>query len=162
VTGDRWWPIALGGVLVITVVANAALFWTATRGEGPAVERDYYRRAVAWDSTLAERDRSAALGWRLSAALSPPDSGWSSFDVAAVDGQGAPVAGARARVEGFAIAHSSLQLDAPLAELRPGGYAVRLAVTRLEWHEFRITLERGVERYAARVRCLPGQACQVL
>jgi nitrogen fixation protein FixH len=161
VKGDRWWPIALGGVLAITIVANAVLFWVATRGEGPAVERDYYRRAVRWDSTLAEQQRSAALGWRVTATLSPPGGAVAWLTVAVSDAAGAPVEGARARVEGFAVAHQSLQLDAPLREVRPGAYGVGLAVTRTEWHEFRITLERGVQRFVVRVRCLPGQACHV-
>lgn len=159
--GDRLWPLALVGVLALTVGANVVIYWVANRGEGPAVERDYYRRAVAWDSTLAEQARSRALGWRVSAALSTPDDERSTLDLTVVDAQGAPVSGARVRVEGFAVAHARLRLDAPLGEVSTGRYAVRLAVTRTEWHEFRLTVERDAARYAARLRCLPGEACRV-
>ena len=159
--GDRLWPLSLVAVLGLTVGANAVLFWAANRGEGPSVEHDYYRRAVAWDSTLAEEARSRALGWRISAALSPPADGRGTLDLTVVDAQGAPVTGARVHVEGFAIAHSHLRLDAPMAEIGAGRYAVRLSVTRREWHEFRFSVARETARFAARVRCLPGEACQV-
>lgn len=159
--GDRLWPLALVAVLALTVGANVVIYWVANRGEGPAVERDYYRRAVAWDSTLAEQARSRALGWRVAAALSPPAAGHGTLDLTVVDAQGAPVSGARVRVEGFAVAHSGLRLDAPLNETGPGRYGVRLAVARTEWHEFRLTVERDAARYAARLRCLPGEACRI-
>lgn len=159
--GDRLWPLAIVGVLGLTVGANVALYWAANRGEGPSVERDYYRRAVAWDSTLAEQARSSALGWRIAGSLSPPSDGQGTLDLTVTDAQGAPVSGARVRVEGFAIAHSRLRLDAPLNEVGTGRYAVRLAVARTEWHEFRLTVEREPARFAARLRCLPGEACRV-
>jgi nitrogen fixation protein FixH len=161
VKGDRLWPLALVAVLALTVGANVVIYWVANRGEGPAVERDYYRRAVAWDSTLAEQARSRALGWRVAAALSPPAEGHGTLDLVVADAQGAPVSGARVHVEGFAVAHSGLRLDAPLNEVGTGRYAVRLAVTRTEWHEFRLTVERDTVRFAARLRCLPGEACRV-
>jgi nitrogen fixation protein FixH len=161
VKGDRLWPLALVAVLAVTVGANAVLFWVANRGEGPSVERDYYRRAVACDSTLAERARSRALGWRVAAALSPPAAGQGTLDLTVTDADGAPVSGARVRVEGVAIAHARLRLDAPLSEVGAGRYAVRLAVERTEWHEFRLTVERDPARFAARLRCLPGEACRV-
>jgi len=161
VKGDRLWPLAIVGVLGLTVGANAVVYWVANRGEGPSVETDYYRRAVQWDSTLAEQARSRALGWRIAASLSPPADGRGQLDLTVVDAQGAPVAGARVHVEGFAIAHSHLQLDAPLAEVAAGHYAVRLAVTHVEWHEFRFIVARDTARFAARVRCLPGQECRV-
>jgi len=161
VKGDRLWPIGVVAVLRLTIGANAVLFWVANRGEGPSVERDYYRRAVAWDSTLAEQARSRALGWHVTASLTSPADGRSTLDCTVVDAQGAPVAGAQVHVEGFAIAHSTLRFDAPLNEVAGGHYAVRLPVDRTEWHELRFTVARENDRFGARVRCLPGQECRV-
>lgn len=158
--GDRLWPLAIVGVLGLTVGANAVIYWVANRGEGPSVESDYYRRAVQWDSTLAEEARSRALGWRIAASLSPPSGGFGRLDFTVADAQGAPVAGARVHVEGFAIAHAHLALDAPLDEVSAGHYAVRLAVPHTEWHEFRFIVARDTARFSARVRCLPGEGCR--
>ena len=58
------WPWAIAAVLGLTVVANIML-WRAANAPGTNdLEPDYYRRAIAWDSTQAARVRSARLGWR--------------------------------------------------------------------------------------------------
>ena len=60
------WPIAIAGVLGGTVAANAFILVEANRGN-VAIEPDYYRKAVAWDSTLAQAGRNAQLAWRITA-----------------------------------------------------------------------------------------------
>ena len=158
--GDRLWPIGLVAVLGITVLANVALFWYAGRGDGAGVEPDYYRRALAWDSTMAAEAASDALGWRLAATLAVPEGRRGTFGVELRDSTGAPVTGATVRVEGFAIAHSTARFDATLTESSAGRYTLGVPVTRVEWHEFRLAAVRGRERFLARLRCLPGQGCQ--
>lgn len=79
--GARWWPIAVGLVLGVTVLANVAVYWTANHDPSFAVEPDYYRRAVEWDSTVARERRSAALGWMVDARLAPPEDGQAALRV---------------------------------------------------------------------------------
>jgi nitrogen fixation protein FixH len=159
VKGDRLWPAALVGVLAVTILANVALFWYAGRGDGAGVEPDYYRRALAWDSTMAAETASRALGWRLTASLSAPEGTGGTLTVELRDASGAMVAGAAVRVQGFAIARSTTRFDAALAEAPAGRYTLAVPLARVEWHEFRLAAVRGQERYLARLRCLPGQAC---
>jgi hypothetical protein len=153
------WPIALGVVLALTIAGNVFVYHLATRRDALAIEPDYYRKAVAWDSTQAVSARSRALGWRLSAALGAPVTGRAPFAAALADSTGAPVAGARVRVEVFAVARAEERLDTALAEAAPGRYGLRLPVAGAEWHEVRVTADRAGDHFVLRLRCLPGGPC---
>ena len=54
---SRLWPWAIGAVLLITVAANLALFHVAGSDPSFVIEPDYYAKAVAWDSTMAQTRR---------------------------------------------------------------------------------------------------------
>ena len=153
------WPLALGAVLALTIAANAFVYYLATQGDARAIEPDYYRKAVAWDSTQAVAARSRALRWRLTALLGPAGRGAAPFAVALSDDAGAPVTGALVRVEVFAVARADERFDAALAETAPGRYAIALPVARAEWHEVRLTADRAGEHFVLRLRCLPGGPC---
>lgn len=155
----RRWPLALALVLVLTIAGNVVVYVLANRPDSLAIEPDYYRKAVAWDSTRAVEARSRALGWRLTASLAAPSGARALFEALVADSTGAPLAGARVRVEVFAIARADERLLAALAEAAPGRYTLALPVTRAEWHEVRLTAERAGDRFVARLRCLPGGPC---
>jgi hypothetical protein len=67
--GAKLWPIAVVSVLAVTVAANVVLLVQAGDPDAAGIEPDYYRRAVAWDSTLAQERRNISLGWQLAAEL---------------------------------------------------------------------------------------------
>jgi hypothetical protein len=157
---ERRWPLALAAVLVLAAAGNGVAIWLAYRDGAPAVEPDYYRRALAWDSSVAAAARGRALGWRLAVTLAAP-APRSALEVAVRDSAGAAVAGAVVRAEGFAVARAAVVIDTVLAEAGPGRYLGALSVARAEWHEFRFTVGRGEDRFVARVRCLPGRECIV-
>jgi hypothetical protein len=152
----RRWPIALGLVLALTIGANVLVYHLATRRDALAMEPDYYRKAVAWDSTQAVAARSRALGWRLTATLAGSATGPARFVATLSDRAGAAVAGARVRVEIFAVARADERRDTVLAEVEPGRYALALPAVPAEWHEVRLSADRASERYVQRLRCLPG------
>jgi hypothetical protein len=156
---ERRWPLGLALVLFLTVAGNAFVYYEANRGDALAIEPDYYRKAVAWDSAQALEARSRALGWRVDAALSAPDAGRATFIALLADRDGVPLAGARVRVEVFAVARGGRREDTTLAETAPGRYALTLPVARAEWHEVRVVADRGADRFARRLRCLPGSPC---
>jgi hypothetical protein len=121
-----WWPAAVIGVLAATVVANAFLLYEASGPGAAVVEPDYYRKAVAWDSTLAQQARDQALGWRLTATLGPLDArGVSRLFVTLADAGGRPLAGAAIRVEAVHNRDAGHPRHAVLAAV-PGGYGVDL------------------------------------
>ena len=157
---ETWWPIGLASALGLTVAANVVMVMASARGDGAAVLPDYYRRAVAWDSSEAARTRSAALGWRLTARLDAPSGGTSVFTLALADSAGARVSGARVRLEGFALARSGETHAAWRLEEAGAVYAARLPVRRAEWYEMEVTAVSGGARFVATLRCLPGQACR--
>jgi hypothetical protein len=157
---EQWWPIGLVLTLAITVALNIVLMIAANAGDGAAVEPDYYRRAVAWDSSKAEEARSRSLGWTMTATLDGPASAGESMHLTIADASGAPIGGARVRVQGFALARSAAtRTDLVLTEA-DGAYRALLQSGRVEWYEFHVTVDRGGSRFVATLRCLPGQVCR--
>ena len=94
-----WWPIAIVGVLAVTVGANVALMVAARDPNAYVVEPDYYRKAVNWDSTMAQARASVALGWQVDAALRDWTPAGTPLRVQLADSTGAPLTGAAVRVE---------------------------------------------------------------
>lgn len=89
------WPIAIVAVLALTVGANAWILYVANRDpNGAALESDYYRKAVAFDSTLVQARRDSVLGWQLAATPGPYRPGGTAVRVALHDRFGKPLAGA--------------------------------------------------------------------
>jgi nitrogen fixation protein FixH len=96
----RLWPIAIVAVLAVTVGANVLLLWQASGPDAAVIEPNYYARAVAWDSTLAERAHDEALGWHLEATLGAPGQA------------GIPIAVWLTDANHAAIAHAVIALEA--------------------------------------------------
>ena len=68
------WPIYLGGLLAMSIVACGVLVWVATRPDSPRPIRGYYEAARSWDADEAVEDASRQLGWtvRYDAAVRRP------------------------------------------------------------------------------------------
>jgi len=58
-----FWPIAVVGVLMLSLVICGTTLYFAATDASFSVESNYYARAVAWDEHMAEQRRSDALGW---------------------------------------------------------------------------------------------------
>ena len=63
------WPIGVAVILGTTVVANLVVMRLANNDPAFAIEPDYYKKAVAFDSTFAEERRSLELGWTATSTL---------------------------------------------------------------------------------------------
>ncbi|MBM4187760.1 MAG: hypothetical protein FJ206_10680 [Gemmatimonadetes bacterium] len=148
--GSRLWPLAIVAVLGLTVGANGYLLIRANDDPMP-LERDYYRKAVAWDSTMAQARRNLSLGWRLSAALSAEG----NLEAILADGQGNPITDAIVTVDAFPIAFEDGEASGVLATRSPG-YATSLTLRRPGLHEFRFAVTRGEERFTATLRGAAG------
>jgi len=57
------WPIYLGSLLAMSVIACGALVWVATRPDTPRPIKGYYEAARAWDADEAVAEASRQLGW---------------------------------------------------------------------------------------------------
>lgn len=150
--GARLWPLAIVAVLGITVAANAVLLYEAGGRHEAAIEPDYYRKAIAWDSTLAQRDRDAALGWRLDADLGARRPGGTPLTVRLTDARGVRLAGARITVEAVPNAEGAHRLDAVLRETPHGDYAAPLPLDHRGLWELRFDVAQGGQRFTATLR----------
>ncbi len=147
------WPVALVGVLAVTVIANVALLRLASDPDAGALEPDAYARAVAWDSLAAERDASRELGWSAVASLEPAGE-HAAIRVRLRDRGGEPVSGALVRVEairnGRARRFTSTLAPGPG---EPGGtYVAMMPMAGPGLWELRLRADRGAERFTVSLR----------
>ena len=145
----KLWPVAIAGVLAITVGANLALLHWASAPDAAAIEPDYYRKAVAWDSTMAERAHDATLGWRLDATLGAPGPAGAPLEIRITDAAGAALRGGTVTVEAIHNAEPVRRPPVTLRETRPGFYSGVLPHARRGLWELRVEVRREGERFAA-------------
>jgi len=144
-----WWPIGLAGVLAATVAANIWVAVLANDDPSFAIEPDYYRKAVAWDTTLAQARHNALLGWRLTPGMSAIASDGSSLLSARLtDSTGSAISGAVIRVSALAVARASDVHDMTLTpSAGTGNYAVRFDARRAGEWELRFDATLGAEHF---------------
>ncbi len=144
------WPVAIVAALTVTAGANGYLLYRATETAAP-LESDYYRKAVAWDSTMAQARSNELLGWRVTASVAPDG----RVVARIVDRAGHPILGATVHVEGFPIAHADGGITAVL--LPTGlGYEGLVPLRYGSLHELRFEVAAGGERFTSMLRGSPG------
>jgi nitrogen fixation protein FixH len=149
----RLWPWALGSVLAVTMAGNIWVMRLAGADASFAVEPDYYRKAVDWDSTMAQSGRNTALGWDLDAKLAPPGAdGHSRVTVVLRDVDGAPLDDAVIRLEATHNAQARRVLEATLQATGDGTYHALLPDARRGIWELRFEATRGADRFTASLR----------
>ena len=122
-----WWPIGITVVLATTVAANIWVAKIASDDPSFAIEQDYYQKAVAWDSTLAQGARNARLGWRLTPALgSIGSTGRLRLSAKLTDSTGAPISAATVRVSALQVARANQVHEATLAAVGDGEYDAQI------------------------------------
>jgi hypothetical protein len=148
------WPIGIATILLLTVAANVWVFVVAGDDPSFAIEPDYYAKAVAWDSTLAQARRNETLRWQLApklAGFSPRDG--AQLSVSLTDSAGQPISGATIKVFALFNARAANVLASTL-HADSAGYSTRLAVNhRGEW-ELRFDVRRGDDHFTADVRVI--------
>jgi nitrogen fixation protein FixH len=153
VKAAKLWPIAIVGVLALTVGLNVVVFWAASDPDAEAVEPDYYRKAVDWDRTLAQRRHDADLGWTLDAAIAPlAADGSGELRMNLADRSGGPISGAEVRIEAIHNAVAAHPLVAEAVTGTDGVAIVRLPLRRRGIWELRCDVTRGAEHFTATLR----------
>ena len=143
------WPLFIVGLLALQILFGIFFVWRATSDPSFAVEEDYYRKAVNWEETQAQRSRNQALGWSVDERLVPPPvlGGKPTLEVTLTDAEGQPISGATVEVETFHNVRASAVLRAVLVEREPGVYAAEMAMTRPGLWEIRTTVDHAGERF---------------
>ncbi len=143
-TRAAWfWPAAVVGMLALNVIGTLVFMWAASDEEANTVEPDYYRKAVAWDSTAAARQRAVDLGWSLEASIGPlAADGQADVVVRLLDRDGAPVEGVTLSLVAIHNAHARHPLTAALPAVAPGRFERRLPVRWAGRWELRLEVRR--------------------
>jgi len=144
------WPVAIVLVLVLTVAANAYLYWKASDPNGMAMEPDYYRKAVAWDSTRALERDSDALGWRLEARLAHAAGG--QVEAWLTDAAGAPLIAAHVELDAIHNLSGGAFQHAALVERAPGVYLAALPLVHDGLWELRFDVRRAGRHFTRTLR----------
>ncbi|HEX6050040.1 MAG TPA: FixH family protein [Gemmatimonadaceae bacterium] len=143
-----WWPIGVAAILATTVAANIWVMMIASDDPSFAIEEDYYRKALAWDTTLAQAARNTALGWHLTPAMGPIASdGRAVLTAQLMDSLGAVIPNAVVKVSALPVARATEVREATLVADDAGTYAARLDARRPGQWELRFDATVGTERF---------------
>lgn len=153
------WPIGITAILGATVAANLFVMRLASNDPAFAVEPDYYRKAVQYDSTMAQERRNLALGWQATTVLDSVTAGTATrVRIQLHDAGAAPVTGATVSLMARFNARANDTLTATLMEGAPGNYITTLPIrTPGEW-EVRIDAVRDSARYTTSQRVVAVRA----
>lgn len=148
----RGWPIAVVVVLTLVVLLNVWVAFIANDDPSFAIEPNYYAKAVAWDSTLAQQRRNAALGWTLTSTLDAFARGaGATLHVRLIDSAGKPIPAATIGVSALYNARAATVYTATM-RADGDGYVTTLPVAHAGQWEFRFDVVRGGERFTSDVR----------
>jgi len=136
-----FWIAFVIALLAGNAVAMGVLL--AESGDPSArVMPDYYRRAVAWDQSMADSQASADLGWAASARLVGGE-----LEVTIAGADGAPVD--RAAVTAT-VRHRSVATGATVTlQGGAGRYTARIAAAQPGLYVVDLVATRGAERFVS-------------
>lgn len=150
------WPIGVVAILVATVASNISVIVLTRDDPSFAVEPDYYRKAVAWDSTQQRVAQSDALHWRLSAHVSAPDgegvAGSRTLTIDLTDNAGAVVRNATLSGSLLHVARANDVQRVAFTENEAGQYVVTVPMPRDGIWELRLAAQRQTDRFQETVR----------
>lgn len=147
------WPIGVALILSATVAANIVVMQIANDDPSFAVEPDYYRKAVNFDSTMAQERANLSLGWGIQTQIdSIGDGTHTRLTVQLRDASSSPLPGAHVAVMARHNARANDTLTAVLTEEAPGTYAARLPIARAGEWEVRVDATHGSQRFSASSR----------
>jgi hypothetical protein len=153
VISDYRWPIYLGGLLTMSVVACGVLVYVATRPNAPRPIKGYYESARAWDADEAVAEASRRLGWSVRYEVPSDVPHFAGMprpvDVHVLDRDGKPVTGLTGRLFAFRSSDTRLNQTGVLTELpqRPGSYRTLVVVDVPGAWELRIDAKQESLRF---------------
>jgi len=143
------WPLYLGGILAMAVVAQGVLVYVATRPDAPRPIRDYYQKSLEWDADAAVLAASRQLGWTVRFDL-PTDTPHTPgmprpVDVIVADRDGAPVGQLSGQLQALRPADDRLGQAADLTAIphRAGTYRTLLRLDQPGLWILRLDLRQG-------------------
>ena len=152
-SAKRWaaivWPGLVIGLLAMQVLMCLIAFSFATGDPSHAIEPDYYKKALNWDQTQAQKRAMAALGWSVAVSqveLRP--TGERVLRFALHDKRGAAVSGATVTADYFHHARANQRETLSTTAVADGEYDAAIRMDRVGIWEFRITARLAGETWS--------------
>ncbi|MEY4546861.1 MAG: hypothetical protein RL685_3056 [Pseudomonadota bacterium] len=149
----RLWAWVPGLLLTALLGTQLTVLHSVLDDPSFALEPDYYRKAVAWDSQRVLARESQALGWHPTLHAQPGIHATDlQLEVQLRDAKGDPLAGALLHVRAFANARAARVFETSLVETTPGIYTGKVPSSVLGLWELRLEATRGTDRFATVLR----------
>jgi nitrogen fixation protein FixH len=142
------WPIGIALILGGTVAGNLIMMRVANDDPSMAIEPDYYKKAVDFDSTMAQERRSNALGWTAVSSMDSIVNGRPTrVHVRLRDASGASVSDATVQVTALFNARANDLQSGSLQRETDSSYSVPLNIRFPGEWEVRVDAVRGSEHF---------------
>lgn len=147
------WPIGVIVILAASMAANILMMRIANDDPSFAVEPDYYRKAVLYDSTLAQTHRNLDLGWGVQAFADSIARGRPTrLRVVLRDERAQPLLGAVVDATVLFNARANDLATATLTDEGAGVYSATFPInTPGEW-EVRVNVTRDTSHFTSSTR----------
>lgn len=145
-----YWPLFIVALLLLPVVFGGWLAWEATHDPTLSIEKDYYKKAIAWDAQMAQQRASGELGWQTTVAAGPPIQvgGSAPVSVQLRDRTGKPVDGAKVTVQLLHNRDPQHPLRAGLLQESAGLYRADVVFKNAGWYQLDGTATLGSEVFS--------------
>lgn len=142
-----FWPALVIGLLAGQVVLVLVMAYLAVSDHSFAVEPDYYRQALRWNSEISQQQANRRLGWSVLVEVAEQADVLQQRDVRCVitDRAGQPVEDARVEVVAFPHVRGNERQVLRLTGLEAGRYGATVRMAQGGLWEFRITASRGAD-----------------
>lgn len=147
------WPIGITAMLAATVAGNLVMMRIANNDPSFAVEPDYYRQAVLYDSTMAQTQRNRDLGWQVQVVADSIRPGRPTrLQVTLRDAQTQPVTDAIVEATVLFNARANDRTTARLLPDGSGGYTASVPINTPGQWEVRVRARRDTAHFTASTR----------
>ncbi len=147
------WPIFLGAILGMSIIAQGVLVFVATRPDAPRPIARYYERSLAWDADAAVAAQSRRLGWTVKVEVPAGEhyavAARRPVDISIGDDEGQPVTALEGRLVAVRPADIRRNGESTLVELphAPGHYRSLAPLSAPGIWELSIDVHRGDTRF---------------
>ena len=147
-----YWPWFIGILLVATAGGQGVMLYAATHDSTFALEPDYYKRAVAFDTVIQQQRANLALEWTAHASVGPLVDGQREVALTLTDGNAHPITDARVRVTAIHNLEGDHQVSQSLRASTDGRFVASMPLMRAGLWELRVEALRGRERFTPSLR----------
>ncbi len=149
------WPWLLVSLLSFGCGMNIYMVIVAVNDPSFAIEKNYYKKAINWDQTMAQRNINAKLQWRIDLKTEPllvDKKARLRFHATVLDRSGKIVPEAHVSAEVFHNARSNQRVSVDLTRRSTNVHQGEVAFHRRGVWIFHFTVNKGKLQYTQKVR----------